>query len=75
METLTARVEKGRLVLDEPTTLPEGTVLELCCADTGDELDSKGRAALKEALCESWAAARAGRMRPVEKLLEDLKPR
>ena len=73
MDTLRARVEKGRLVLDEPTTLPEGTVLQLCVAETEDELDPKERAALKEALGESWAAARAGRMRPVDKLLEDMK--
>ena len=72
METLRARVEKGRLVLDEPTTLPEGTVLELCVAEAEDELDPKERAALKEALGESWSAAKAGRRRPVEKLLEDL---
>ncbi len=73
METLRARVKKGRLVLDEPTALPEGTLIELCAAETGDDLDPKERAALKEALGESWAAARAGRMRPVEKLLEDLR--
>jgi hypothetical protein len=29
MSPLRARVEKGRLVLDEPTTLPEGTELDL----------------------------------------------
>ena len=46
METLRARVEKGRLVLDEPTALPEGTVLELCVAQAEDELDSEERAAL-----------------------------
>ena len=73
METLRARVANGRLVLDEPTTLPEGTVLEVCVAEAEDELDPKERAALKEALGESWAAARAGRMRPAEKLLEDLR--
>ena len=73
METLRARVEKGRLVLDEPTALPEGTVLELCVAQAEDELDSEERAALRGALGESWAAARAGRVRPVEKLLEDLR--
>src|SRR5262249_61699344 len=29
MSPLRARVEKGRLVLDEPTTVPEGTVIDL----------------------------------------------
>ena len=50
-----------------------GAVLELWRCRAEDELDPKGRAALKEALRESWAAARAGRMPPVEKLLEDLR--
>lgn len=73
METLRARVEKGRLLLDEPTTLPEGTVLELCAAGADDELAPEERAALRGALRASWAAAEAGQMRPVAKLLEDLK--
>ncbi len=59
--------------MDEATRLPEGTVLELCVAEAEDELDSRERAALKEALGESWAAARAGRIRPAENLLEDLR--
>ena len=33
-----ARVENGRLVLDEPTTLPEGTVIDLVADDEGDDL-------------------------------------
>ena len=72
METLRAEVKNGRLVLDEPTRLPEGTVLELAMADSDDGLDPEERAALHEALAKSWQSARAGRLRPVEDLLEDL---
>lgn len=36
MNTLKAKVKGGRLILDEPTTLPEGTEVELCLADPGD---------------------------------------
>lgn len=41
-------------------------------ADSDDGLDPEERAALHEALAKSWQSARAGRLRPVEELLEDL---
>ena len=34
--TLKARVKAGRLVVDEPTDLPEGTEIELLPLDPGD---------------------------------------
>src|SRR4051812_17728271 len=34
--TLKARVKAGRLVVDEPTDLPDGTVVELSPLDPGD---------------------------------------
>jgi len=73
MKTLKAEVKNGRLVLDEPTSLPKGTVLELSLAEPEDELDPEERAALHQALAESWESARAGRLRPVDELLEDLR--
>ena len=33
-----ARLGNGRLVLDEPTTLPEGIVIDLVAHDKGDDL-------------------------------------
>ena len=53
MGTLRTRVEMGRLVLDEPTMLPKGTVLDLCVAEAEDELGHKERAALKGPLGDS----------------------
>jgi hypothetical protein len=35
--TITARVQAGRLVVDEPTTLPEGTEVALLLLDPGDK--------------------------------------
>ena len=32
-----AHVKNGRLLVDEPTTLPEGTVLDLVLDDEGDD--------------------------------------
>jgi hypothetical protein len=43
MPTLRARVHNGRLVLDEPTDLPEGEVVYLQ-PDDADELDDAERA-------------------------------
>jgi len=60
--TIKARVHAGRLVLDEPTTLPEGTEVELLPLDPGDWLDDADRAALHAALAESEADIAAGRL-------------
>ncbi len=51
--TITARVRDGRLVVDEPTDLPDGTEVQLLLLDPGDWLDERNRAALHEALRES----------------------
>ena len=75
MKTLQARVQKGRLVLNEPTELPEGTILDLEVADAADELDDDEREALHAALDRSWASAQAGTARPAEEILQKLKTR
>ena len=73
MSPLRARVEKGRLVLDEPTTLREGTVIELVADDEGDDLTEEERQALHEALSASWESAEAGRLRPASEILDELR--
>jgi hypothetical protein len=65
MQTLKAHVRRGRLVLDEPTDLPEGEVVELMPLDSsvsqrGDDLDAGEREELLHALDEGIVAARAG---------------
>jgi len=50
MQPLKARVHNGRLVLDEPTELPEGTEVELFAVD--DDFDPEERARLLEAIEE-----------------------
>ena len=75
MSGLQARVENGRLVLDEPTTLPEGTVVDLVADDGGDDLTDEERRVLHEALFESWTSAEAGRLRPVSSILDELRLR
>jgi hypothetical protein len=60
--TLKARAKAGRLVVDEPTELPEGTEVELLPLDPGDWLDEESRAALHKALRDSEEDVQAGRL-------------
>ncbi len=75
MNALKARVRHGRLVMDVPTKLPEGTILELAAADPGDDLDAKERAALHRSLRRGWRQAKAGKTRPAGELLQKLRGR
>ena len=61
------------MVMEEPTDLPEGTVLELVADDEGDDLDEAQRAALHDAIECAMAAARAGRVRPAAEVLAELR--
>jgi len=61
-QPLRARVRHGRIVLDEPTDLPEGTELELVLADSGDDLDDEDRAALHRELDLAMDDVDAGRV-------------
>jgi len=75
MGPLRARVENGRLVLDEPTTLPEGTVVDLVADDEGDDLTNDERRALHEALLTSRRSAEAGGLQPASRILDELRRR
>jgi hypothetical protein len=57
-QPLRARVRNGRLVLDEPTDLPEGEEVELVRADAAD-IDEDERA-LHESLREGIRQMKAG---------------
>jgi hypothetical protein len=74
MKTLHATVRNGRLVMDEPTELPEGAVVELIPSD-GDGLDEEERRALHADLDGSWAQAEAGKMQPAEEVIRELRAR
>ena len=73
--TLRALVKDGRLTLDEPTSLPEGTVLDLVVDDEGDNLDDEERAALHDGLAAAWESVRQGRVRPASDILNELRSR
>lgn len=71
--TLKARVRGGRLIVDEPTDLPDGTEVELLALDPGDWLDEADRAALHAALRESDVDVAAGRLVEADEILATLK--
>lgn len=73
-QPLKARVRNGRLVLDEPTDLPEGTEIELVPAHCWDDLPEADRQRLYEALVSSEEDCRHGRLRPVDDVLDELPP-
>jgi hypothetical protein len=73
--TIKARVRAGRLLVDEPTDLPDGVEVELLPLDPGDWLSDTDRAALHAALRESDADVAAGRLIDAADLLKELKSR
>jgi len=70
-----ASVRNGRLIVDEPTDLPEGTVIDLVIDDEGDDLDEAQREALAAAITRSLEQARAGQSAPAEAILARLRSR
>ena len=72
MTQLRARVANGRIVLDEPTALPEGTVLDLVVDDEGDDLTDEDRRALHASLDRSLESFKAGRVRNARELFANL---
>ncbi len=70
-----ASVIRGRLVVDEQTDLPEGTVLDLVLDDEGDNLDESDKAALRAAIATSREQAARGEVREAKGLLDELRRR
>lgn len=75
MSDLEARVKNGRLILDEPTDLPEGTEIDLVPADWWDDLTDDDRRRLEDALAHSEEDVRAGRVITAEDALRRLRSR
>ena len=74
-EGLTAFLTAGRFVLNEPTTLPDGTVVDLILDHEGDDWTDEERRALHAALSASWTSAEAGHLRPASAILDELRQR
>jgi hypothetical protein len=75
MSVFRARVRNGRIVLDEPTDLPEGCVLDLVLADSWDALDDADRRALHDAISRSAEDVAQGRTVAYDDVLKKLRER
>jgi hypothetical protein len=78
MEALKAIVKNGRLVVNEPTDLPEGEIVELVPLDEvlasgRDYLDDEERAALQRELEASVAEVDAGQLIDADEVLAELR--
>jgi hypothetical protein len=72
MPPLKAHVRNGRLVLDEPTDLPEGETVYLQPVHA-DELDEPERARLSEALREGIEQMKSGQTLDASEALAELR--
>jgi hypothetical protein len=68
-----ARVKNGRLTLDEPTDLPEGSVVPLEISDEWDDLDDDERAELHESLRESLEQMKSGQTIDLDQAIAELR--
>ena len=80
MQALRARVENGRLKLDEATDLPDVELVELVpLADVlrsnGDDLEDEERAALHESIREGIEDMEAGRTVDAKAAIAELRSR
>jgi hypothetical protein len=75
MRALKAHVRSGRILVDEPTDLPEGTEIELVPLDELDEygMTPEERAELDSALEESEAEIARGESVSLDQLWETLR--
>lgn len=73
--SIRGKASSGRIIVDEPTLLPEGTTLNLVLDDEGDDLDEAEREALDAHLATAWTSAQTGNVRPADELLAELRKR
>ena len=79
-QPLKAQVFNGRLVLDEPTDLPDGEVVELVPVDEvlargGDYLDDEERKRLDASIDRGLADVKAGRTVEASSVIDKLRAR
>jgi hypothetical protein len=80
MHALKAQMKNGRLVLNEPTDLPEGEVVYLqrvegVVSPTDNDMSEEERAQLHGELEASLAEADAGQTEDFGKMISDLRSR
>ncbi|HYU14522.1 MAG TPA: hypothetical protein VEL05_00555 [Candidatus Acidoferrum sp.] len=78
MSAIKAHVKNGRIVVDEPTDLPDGEVIDLVPLDEvlargGDYLDQEDRERLHQSLRESIEQMKAGQTIDADAALAELR--
>lgn len=72
MQPLKAHVKNGRLILDEPTDLPEGSEVELYVVED-EEFDAEEQARLDDSIRESIEQMNAGQLIDADEALAELR--
>ena len=72
MKLLRARIQDGHIVPDEPSGLPEGTVVNIAVLDEGNDLEESEREALNATIRASHASLRSGEAIAAEDVLREL---
>ena len=75
MGPIRARLNHGRLIVSEPTDLPEGTLLELVQDDEGDDRNKEERKALHAEIRRSVQSAKQGKLRTAAGVIAELRTR
>lgn len=73
MGALKAVVKNGRLVLDEPTELPNGTEVVLAVIDEDDDMSEEERTALHRELELSMEDVEAGNLVDADQVFAELR--
>ena len=73
MNALKAHVVNGRIIVDEPVDLPDGTELEVYLDRADDDMDEEERAELSRSIDEGLAAVDAGEVVDFDEVLASLR--
>jgi len=71
MQVIRTIVHNGRIVVDEPTTLPEGHEVKLCVLNE-DEMSEEERARLHGSIVRGIRDGRAGREMELDSFMDQL---
>jgi hypothetical protein len=73
MTILRARVRNGRVLVDEPTDLPDGAKVELLVLDAAADTDEQEEAALEQSIERGLRQADGHQVVSVDEVLERLR--
>lgn len=72
MQTIRATVRNGRIVINEPATLPDGHEIELCVLNDDGMSDDERRRRLHASISRGIRDGRAGREMDLDSFMDQL---